>query len=100
MLTVHQAFAVGLKGVSCGNGAQEVRNYLLNGGCKGKGDNRICGIPATSDKAAVNMLNSRCRMVEADAAFLFLGFIASIAAAVLCFLASRRSGGRVRHSAV
>ncbi|TKA42390.1 hypothetical protein B0A54_06840 [Friedmanniomyces endolithicus] len=37
---------------------------------------------------------------EADSAFLFLGFLASLAAAVLCFLASRRGGRGVKSSAV
>jgi len=38
-------------------------------------------------------------MVEADSAFLFLGFLASVAAAVLCFMATRGRGS-VKHSAV
>lgn len=32
----------------------------------------------------------RCRTVEADAAFLFLGFVACVAAAALCFMAQKR----------
>ncbi|KAK5125055.1 hypothetical protein LTR85_001246 [Meristemomyces frigidus] len=88
------AFAVGLRGVSCGNTHDTSNNYLLNGGCKGKGDNQECGF------ASYNVLPGRCRMAEADSAFLFLGFLISIGAAVLCFLASRRGGGVSKHSAV
>jgi len=89
-----QAFAVGLKGVSCGNPSDTSRNFLINGGCKGHGSNEACGF------SGYNVLPGRCRMVEADSAFLFLGFLASIAAAILCFIASKRSGGGMKHSAV
>ncbi|KAK4549532.1 hypothetical protein LTR36_006529 [Oleoguttula mirabilis] len=88
------AFAIGLRGVSCGDVNETYKSYLLNGGCKGKGDNLQCGIDIHP-----YALPGRCKMVEADSAFLFLGFLVSVAAAVLCYLASKRGGG-ARRSAV
>lgn len=95
-LTQEQAIAVGLKGVSCGNVVEEIQNYLLNGGCKGHGENKTCGGPKLT---GTDLLNGRCRQIEADSAFLFLGFLASVSAAVLCWMASRR-GGSMKQSAV
>ncbi|TKA79026.1 hypothetical protein B0A55_03159 [Friedmanniomyces simplex] len=91
------AFAVGLKGVTCTDDVTTAYNSLLNGGCYGSGDKKLCGFPVQNYKG---VLAGRCRTAEADAAFLFLGFLASVAAAVLCFLASRRGGRGVKHSAV
>lgn len=65
----------------------------MNGGCHKVKGQTLCAYEND------NTIEGRCRMVEADTAFLFLGCIASIGAAVLCFIASRR-GGSVRHSAV
>nr|POF04597.1 hypothetical protein CFP56_56078 [Quercus suber] len=98
------AFAVQIRGVSCGSsqeaGLSMVRNFLMNGGCKGKGDNQVCGIAkdANTAKEALSHLESHCRTIEADTVFLFLGFIACVGAAALCFMGSRRGG--TRHSAV
>ncbi|KAK5135799.1 hypothetical protein LTR08_004626 [Meristemomyces frigidus] len=93
------AFAVGLEGISCGSCSDKSSpacwyNYLVSGGCKGKGENQICGAHGTDGNGV------RCRMIEADSAFLFLGFLVSVTAAVLYYMASRRSGREVRHAAV
>lgn len=69
-------------------------NKLINGGCaKFKGSPDICGFSDFSQ------LVGRCRTVEADAAFLFLGFIASLVAAVL-YLSVMRNQKKGLHAAV
>ncbi|KAK1057538.1 hypothetical protein LTR12_008689 [Friedmanniomyces endolithicus] len=91
------AFAVGLKGVTCNNDESTYQSSLLNGGCQKSGGEDYCAVPSENTHA---VLSGRCRTAEADSAFLFLGFLASLAAAVLCFLASRRGGRGVKSSAV
>lgn len=95
-----KAFAVGLKGLSCTN--IETRGTLLNkfvtGGCKRHKDDYKCGY-LPFDDGGKDQLEGRCKLVEADAAFLFLGFVASVVGAVLCLIASRR-GGVGKRSAV
>lgn len=97
-LTLIQAFAVKLRGIDCesseDNYHNSVDNPLVNSGCV-HNENRhkyYCGFD-------YNDMPDRCRTVEADAAFLFLGFLACIATAVLCFLAHKR-GGTGRSSVV
>nr|POE49151.1 hypothetical protein CFP56_32301 [Quercus suber] len=98
------AFAVQIRGVNCGKSDEDVLsmglNFLMNGGCRGKGDDETCGFAADADSTAdaLSTLLSHCHTVEADTAFLFLGFVACIGAAVLCLMAGRRGGAR--HSAV
>lgn len=97
------AFAIGLRGVKC-NSVHEGStseaalptwdNPLINGGCFDRQDGH-CIQTAYEFKD----IRAHCRAVEADAAFLFLGFLACVAAAVLAFIAHRR-GGSMRHSAV
>ena len=70
-------------------------NYLLDGGCVGKGQNVNCGLTEDADGGLIG----RLKVIEADAAFLFLGFLISIGAAVLYYLASRRNDRGARHSA-
>ncbi|KAH9834684.1 marvel domain-containing protein [Teratosphaeria destructans] len=88
------AVAVGLSGVHCGMSdtelSSESKNFLINGGKYHGG----YGIGSKSE------LVGRCRKMEADAAFLFLGFIASAAAAALCYVGSRKGSGGLKHSAV
>jgi len=84
---VFKAVAVGLRGVSCGNVFTTTKSRLLTGGCKFANHQTICGFPTSA------AIRSRCHDMEADAAFLFLGFLASVATAVLCFLSSRGGGG-------
>ncbi|KAF2199711.1 hypothetical protein GQ43DRAFT_375595 [Delitschia confertaspora ATCC 74209] len=83
---------VKLRGISCSgndrlNLAKMFFNPLLNGGCVGKGKNLNCWyyLPDRSDK-----LHSRCKMNEADAAFMFISFVFILGAAVFTFLNSRR----------
>lgn len=88
-----------LRGVSCGTSNADLiasaPNFLLNGGVlKAKNpENDVSGVKNSHELA------SHCRTAEADAAFLFLAFVACVAAAVLCFIGTRR-GGVGRHSAV
>ncbi|KAK3075044.1 hypothetical protein LTR53_002015 [Teratosphaeriaceae sp. CCFEE 6253] len=89
------AFAVGLKGVRCSNNRETAYSFFLNGGCHGKNDNKVCGIPEENWKG---VLEGRCKTVYADTVFLFFGFAACVAAAALCFIASRRSGGGIKRS--
>ncbi|KAK0284190.1 hypothetical protein LTR35_005905 [Friedmanniomyces endolithicus] len=91
------AFAIGLKGVTCNNDESTAESSLLNGGSITSGTDTLYGFPTTNYHA---VLSGRCRTAEADSAFLFLGFLASLAAAVLCFLASKRGGRGVKSSAV
>lgn len=61
-----------------------VSNELLNGGCVKRKGIPYCGYDSLDE------LSGRCKVVEADAAFLFLGFAACLGAAVVCFLAHKR----------
>jgi len=83
--------------VTCNNDESTAESSLLNGGSITSGTDTLYGFPTTNYHA---VLSGRCRTAEADSAFLFLGFLASLAAAVLCFLASRRGGRGVKSSAV
>lgn len=86
-----QAYAVGLRGVNCSNGDDDKtwHNSLISGGCiKDSTDSDgssqyTCGFFKKSD------VEHRCHMAEADAAFMFLGFIVSLGAAILCLHVAR-----------
>jgi hypothetical protein len=60
-----------------------ISNPILNGGCMTKKGTPYCGYE-------FDELPGRCKVVEADTAFLFFGFAACVGAAVLCFLAHKR----------
>jgi hypothetical protein len=47
-----------------------------------------------------NAMQSRCRSLEADTTFLFLGFLASAAAVGLWHMAHKRGAGKGLRSAV
>lgn len=59
--------AVGLKGTHCGRDDSQVASELLsgflNGGCKGNGDKRTCGVLADNEAQARSMLMGK--LVEA-----------------------------------
>lgn len=81
------AYAVQLRHVDCGNGKNNWTNSnkLINGGCRKKDGDSYCGFDEYSD------LEGRCHIASANAAFLFLGFLAALAAAILCWLAVRKA---------
>jgi len=97
-----QAIAVQLRGVSCSNNSTTSNNALLNGGCFGgkeardRCDSETCctyGYDRES-KTFSPELKSRCQMDEADAAFMFMGFLITLGLIVVSFLVRRKSGGR------
>ncbi|KAK4565228.1 hypothetical protein LTR86_003845 [Recurvomyces mirabilis] len=90
------ALAVGLRHTSCSDDYSTATNTLINGGTrKGRGDTYYVGYPTDNAHEA---LQSRCQKIEADSVFLFLAFLVSVAAAVLCFMASKRGGRGVKRA--
>lgn len=83
-----KAYAAQITGVDCGADEKVYHSSwesdLLNGGCVKLKDNEWCGADG------FKQLADRCKVIEADAAFLFLAFVASVGAAVVCFLAHKR----------
>jgi len=75
-------------GVDCGTTVYDQHNMisseLLNGGCVNTKSGPRCAWNSLEE------ISGRCKVVEADSAFLLLGFAACVGAAVLCFLAQRR----------
>jgi len=95
------AFAIALKGVDCSthtdtSPSKDIGELIVSGCGKEYGTD-ICGIQLENNPYSA--VTARCKTVEADAAFLFLGFLASLAAAALCYLASTRGGRGVKNSA-
>ncbi|KAJ6023877.1 hypothetical protein N7540_004674 [Penicillium herquei] len=80
-------YAVALKGVNCSKPEEYAwDNVLVSGGCeKYKGD-KYCYTLTVHGKSAVK---SHCISAEADTAFMFLGFLACLAALVVGFLTRR-----------
>lgn len=73
-----------LKGVDCNNTSTNGPtwdNPLISGGCYDDKDYKWC-----ADKGAVH---SRCVRAEADAAFMFLSFLACIGVLIISFLTRR-----------
>lgn len=81
------AYAVQLRHVDCDSGKNRWTNSndLINGGCHKVDGERFCGFDEYED------LKGRCHIASANAAFLFLGFLAATAAAVICWLAVRKA---------
>ncbi|ORY08696.1 marvel domain-containing protein [Clohesyomyces aquaticus] len=86
-----------LRGLNCGNTdtvsrAKMTSNELLNGGCakfkQGGDKGSLCGYAWYND---ADKLNSRCKMNEADAAFMFLSVIVLCASVVMMFLHIKRN---------
>lgn len=79
---------VKIANVDCGitpyDSHDAISNELLNGGCVKTKRGPACGYVDLEEIAG------RCKVLEADSAFLFLGFGACVGAAVLCFLAHKR----------
>ena len=75
-------------GVDCGTTVYDQHNMisseLLNGGCVNTKSGPRCSWNNLEEIAG------RCKVVEADTAFLFFGFAAFVGAAVLSFLAQKR----------
>ena len=61
-----------------------ISSELLNGGCVNTKSGPRCSWNNLEEIAG------RCKVVEADTAFLFFGFAAFVGAAVLSFLAQKR----------
>jgi len=86
-----QVYAVALKGADCSNPNNGTiwDNPLISGGCKGKGDDRVCRDGSWgSDKWST--IKSRCKRAEADCAFMFLACIATVAVLIASFLSRNR----------
>ncbi|CEJ55968.1 hypothetical protein PMG11_02195 [Penicillium brasilianum] len=84
LLAAGVAFSVALKGVDCNNTSTDGPtwdNPIISGGCYKDGDTKWC-----ADKYKVH---SRCVTAEADAAFMFLAFLACIGVLVVSFLTRR-----------
>ncbi|GLI73773.1 hypothetical protein PoHVEF18_002002 [Penicillium ochrochloron] len=84
LLAAGVAFSVALKGVDCNNTSTDGPtwdNPLISGGCYEDKDNKWC-----ADKGVVH---SRCVRAEADAAFMFLAFLACIGVLIVSFLTRR-----------
>ena len=79
------AYAIQLKGVNCKDGWNDStrQNKLINGGVDGD------GFAGFDDEAE---LLGRCKMAEANATFLFLGFLAAVASLVMGVLVVRKAG--------
>ncbi|KAJ5633239.1 hypothetical protein N7490_009578 [Penicillium lividum] len=86
LLAAGIVYAVTLKGVSCSDSpsgyASAWDNPLISGGCTGKGKDKIC--------YSGNVVQSRCKRAEADCAFMFLAFVASLAVLIASFLSRNR----------
>jgi hypothetical protein len=79
---------VKITGIDCGTTIYDyhnaISNPILNGGCVTMKGVPYCGYDN------LEQLAGRCKVVEADTAFLFFGFAACVGAAVVCFLAHKR----------
>lgn len=94
------AVAIGLRGVSCGNLKQEEDNDLINGGkWTRKGEDNAPWGDGIVDQRGPGWMKGRCQMLEADSAFMFLGFIVSLGLIAYAFFRGNRLGGK-RTSAV
>ncbi|KAJ5726833.1 hypothetical protein N7493_005860 [Penicillium malachiteum] len=81
-------YAVALKGVNCSKPDEHAwDNVLISGGCKKYKGDKYCYTYGMHGSSGVK---SHCISAEADTAFMFLGFLACLAALVVGFL-SRRS---------
>lgn len=90
--------AVKLDGVKCSNsddysnGLKIINNYLINGGSHGKNsqnkDVENCYYCQTEDGA--DTLLSRCKMNQADSAFMFLTVIVLLVSLTLTYLRMRK----------
>jgi hypothetical protein len=89
------ATAIGLHGISCNDGVELVRNGLVNGGCHNADkwpdhpSEVNCYYFTDGDKIV-----SRCKMNQADTAFMFLGFAVCAGLVAHTFLIGGRSTGR------
>ncbi|KAJ6115307.1 hypothetical protein N7486_001085 [Penicillium sp. IBT 16267x] len=87
LLAAGIVYAVTLKGTDCSdpNNGTTWDNPLISGGCTGKGNDRLChdGSWGSDEWSTVK---SRCKRAEADCAFMFLAFIASVAVLIASFL--------------
>ncbi|KAJ5652748.1 hypothetical protein N7507_010174 [Penicillium longicatenatum] len=92
LLAAGIVYAVTLKGADCSSPDNGTTwdNPLISGGCTGKGDDKLChdGSWGSSDKWST--IKSRCKRAEADCAFMFLAFIASVAVLIASFLSRNR----------
>ncbi|KAF2718398.1 hypothetical protein K431DRAFT_230864 [Polychaeton citri CBS 116435] len=96
------AMAVMLKGISCGDLNDTWNFYLVDGGYKRNGNSYQVGwaFDIDDEDKAPGLLKGRCQRIEADAAFMFLGFIVSIGGLVWMYFATRRSFGRTNKTHV
>ncbi|KAJ5179336.1 hypothetical protein N7492_002546 [Penicillium capsulatum] len=78
--------AIAIKGTDCNSKYDLFHNNLLNTGCSkaelGKDNWTICGTDESH-------MHSRCISARADSAFMFLAFLACLAAIVASFLSGR-----------
>lgn len=92
-----------MRGIDCGNLTTEINGEehiidgrsrgLISGGCREDSranDEYVCAFGGKST------VEGRCQAIRADTAFCFLGFIACVAAAVVCLLQRRRGNQTAR----
>ena len=82
-----------MRGTSCSNvkTKEAFNNALINGGCTSVKGQKNCYY--FSDEG-FKTLASRCREQDADAAFLFMGFLVVVGMAVVSFLKARKGGSK------
>lgn len=81
--------AVGLKGTNCGNDSTLWYNDLVNAG-----QIKVDGTPEVACTQLGNC-GSRCTMYKADDAFMFFGFLVTVAAVGLSFRSKSKGGSYV-----
>jgi hypothetical protein len=105
-LTAHQAFAVGLKGVTCEKvdnireAIDMVDNHLLNEGTNGDFSwgfrDRFCSAKECDDNKASDLILSRCKTAVANEVLLFITFALAVGTVVISWLYWRKGKGGPR----
>lgn len=86
----HQAYAVLLRDITCGDNHSTFENPLINGGCiKAENDEWGCVYVDYNE----GELKSRCISAKADTAFMFISFVTCLGVVAYTFFARKRSGG-------
>ncbi|KAJ5999410.1 hypothetical protein N7451_007220 [Penicillium sp. IBT 35674x] len=91
LLAAGIVYAVALKGADCSHPDNGTTwdNPLISGGCKGKGDDKVCR-DGSLGSDGWSTIKSRCKRAEADCAFMFLACIATVAVLIASFLSRNR----------
>jgi len=89
------SFSIGLKGTNCSRYETFYSNRLLTCGSTGKAgtDNFYAFCDAKDKKELQIAITGRCKEATADDAFLYMGFVVTLAVLVASFMFGRRKGG-------